>query len=312
MDKYEFTIDRELDGLRVDIAGAKAEVGLSRRKAKQIIDLGGCYINRKRVRIASKLVHVGDSVSFEYHEASVNKIKTSSFEFKSEDILFEDDTVIAINKPAGVPSQATRTQAVFHVVALLEKFMKTRDGSVGRLDLVHRLDKETTGVLLIAKGKTNFTFYSNLFRDRKVTKVYHALSYGVIDKKFELENILSPISKNSGRVSIVGSLKNGKTAKTKFSLLEAFNGDYSLVKCMPYTGRSHQLRVHLDSVGNSIVGDKVYGDKRKAKGAFSDLTYSHHFLHAYSLTFPLKNGGAMTVCADYPKNFSEFISKIRG
>ena len=96
-------------------------------------------------------------------------------------------------------------------------------------------------------------------------------------------------------------------------LIKSLNGEYSLVKCMPYTGRSHQLRVHLDSVGNAIVGDKVYGEKRrKSKISFSDLTYSHHFLHAYSLTFPLKNGGAMTVCADYPKNFNDFVSKIRG
>ena len=292
----------------MDIAAAKAEVGLSRRKAKQIIDLGGCYINRKRVRIASKLVNVGDSVSFEYHEASVSKIKSSSFEFKAEDILYEDETVLAINKPPGVPSQATRTQAVFHVVALLEKYLKARDGKVGRLDLVHRLDKETTGVLLIAKGKANFSFYSNLFRDRKVTKVYHAIAYGCVDKKFEIENILSPI-KNSGRVSIVGSLKNGKTAKTKFSLLDELNGEYCLVKCMPHTGRSHQLRVHLDSVGNAIVGDKVYGDNRRKKDS---LSFSHHFLHAYSLTFPLKNGGAMTVCAKYPKNYEEFLSKVRG
>ena len=182
MDKYEFTVTKDLDGLRVDIAASKAEVGLSRRKAKQIIDLGGCYINRKRVRIASKLVHVGDSISFEYHEASVSKIKSSNIEITDADILFEDETVIAINKPAGVPSQATRTQAVFHVVALLEKYLKNRDSKVGRLDLVHRLDKETTGVLLIAKGKANFTFYSNLFRDRKVTKVYHAITYGLVDK----------------------------------------------------------------------------------------------------------------------------------
>ena len=99
----------------------------------------------------------------------MSKIKSSSFEFKAEDVLYEDETVLAINKPPGFP-EATRTQAVFHVVALLEKYLKARDGKVGRLDLVHRLDKETTGVLLIAKGKANFSFYSNLFRDRKVTR----------------------------------------------------------------------------------------------------------------------------------------------
>ena len=81
---------------------------------------------------------------------------------------------------------------------------------------------------------------------------------------------------------------------------------------MPFTGRSHQLRVHLDSVGKPIVGDKVYGGRGRDLGELSKLTFTHHFLHAYSLTFPLKNGGAMTVVAPYPKNFEEFLTKLRG
>ena len=106
--------------------------------------------------------------------------------------------------------------------------------------------------------------------------------------------------------------KNGKTAKTKFSQLELFDQGFSLVKCLPHTGRSHQLRVHLDSIGKPIVGDKVYGGRGKNLAGLEALTSSHHFLHAYSLTFPLKGGGAMTVVAPYPKNFEEFLSKIRG
>lgn len=310
MERHSINVSYRLNGMRLDHAIAEGIPGISRRRAKAIIDLGGAYLNKKRMRIASRAVRKGDLIDIEYN-AKLFDNKKAPVELHPEDILYSDDGVIVINKPAGLPSQPTRDQAVVHVLPLLTRLLESMGQAVPDLQLVHRLDKDTTGCLIIAKSKNFMTYLTDQFRDHKVEKVYHALSWGLSSRKaFEENCLLSAIQPGTGKVKVVKS--GGKPSRTFFKTLETFpETKLSLLECRPVTGRSHQIRVHLEKNDLPILGDKVYGEGKRHVLP-DEIRVSHQLLHSQSISFsPAPLMSPVTVTAPYPQSFSDILSALK-
>lgn len=308
MERYKIQVSYRLNGMRMDHAVAESIPGMSRRRAKAIIDTGGVYLNRKRIRVASRTVGKGDQIEVEYNPDLFQLKTKQKLALNPEDILYQDAELIVINKPAGLPSQATRDQAILHVIPVLEKLLTSLEQVPGDLQLVHRLDKDTTGCLIIARNKAAMTFLTEQFRSKTLDKTYHALCWGLVAGDFEETCHLSAIQANTGRVKAMRS--GGKFSHTRFSVLRTFpHLQVSLVSCKPITGRSHQIRVHLEKNNHPIVGDKVYGDasQRPLPPAIEEVV-THQLLHAHTISFERPgNGQKLTVTAPYPQTFAQFM-----
>jgi len=311
MQTHNFTVAPPSSGKRLDVYLVEAGLGLSRRRIRQIIDVGGVYVNKRRIRIASRQVQTGDKVRVEYSEAGLKQLRTQKVTLKQEDLILERPGLFVINKPPGLPSQATLDQTIMHVVPALAAVLTERGDAAGRkLILVHRLDKETSGVMLVADGAKAATWLTEQFRERKIKKTYLAICYGIPKQTSFTESAhLSEIDKRTGDVRPVHA--GGRTAVTHFRLL-AKNPELglSLLQCNPETGRSHQIRVHLQMNGLPLVGDKRYrvpGTKELAP-ALADLTAVHHFLHAFALdVVPGPGEEHLVVTGQPPERFARFL-----
>lgn len=297
-----------VDGMRLDLVWVELDVGLSRRKIRQIIDVGGAYHNKKRVRIASRVLKTGDEISLQFNMDALKALKKHDVEFVQDDILYYDDDLVVVNKPPLMPSQATRDQSIMHVETCLKKLYEEKKG-FNNFYICHRLDKETSGVLVVARHKQANAFVMDQFKQKTTSKHYLALCAGIPEKSnFEVKCYLSSIQKNTGMVNVVNS--GGKGSYTKFELL-AFNEKHrvSLIACYPETGRSHQLRVHLQSVSLPILGDKKYGHgiSKQFPDSITKHLATHHMLHAYELSFRSFDKNNLDIFAPLPKSFQECL-----
>ncbi|MCI4667068.1 MAG: RluA family pseudouridine synthase [Bacteroidia bacterium] len=225
-------------------------------------------------------------------------------------ILFEDEDIILINKPLNVASLDDKSQQNIHFLA------KEYDND---LRLCHRLDKNTSGVLLLCRKDENYRNISIQFEKRKVKKTYHTIVGGV--HRFDQLEVDLPIYVSTNKkVSI--SHANGKPSKTIFETNLAFR-NYTLINCYPVSGRMHQIRVHLSAISCPIVGDSLYGGedillsnlKRNYKYSMrkEERPVNHgYMLHAHELNFTHpQSGEAMSVAAPYPKNFETTLKILR-
>ena len=184
-------------------------------------------------------------------------------ELTIEDIIFEDRDLIAINKPSGLPTQKTQNPDKKNLVDELSKLLTRRDKKVPYLALHHRLDAGTSGSILLAKSKSINSGLSDLFQNRKIKKTYLAVADNFQRKElaphWTVENHLK--SYRQGAFKKSKSAKTGLEAKTEFKILERW-GKYLFLECKPYTGRLHQIRVHLSEMKLPIMGDFLYNRKR--------------------------------------------------
>lgn len=309
MEHIEITVRGSLVGKRLDLA-LSAHSKISRRRAKAIIDKGSVFINGRRQRIASKALIFGDQVSFAMEPAA----KKKPLKIDKHHILFHQNGVIAINKPSGLPTQASKKTDRLQVLPLLKSYFLHEGYDYPELTLVHRLDKETSGVLLLAENPDVASSLMQQFRDCSIRKTYHALCYGQANQDFEVQCKLTSINPQTGMVKV--SQKSGKSSETVFTRAEYFKDkNVSLVHCFPKTGRSHQLRAHLAHVHNPILGDKVYGNiNRRQSEVLSSLLAEHHYLHARLLEFRVpgvEGGKTVKVKAPYPETWQSILSELR-
>ncbi len=234
--------------------------------------------------------------------------KQPRFDFR-DSILFEDDDYVLVNKPPFISSLEDRHERV-NVLNVARQYIKTAQ-------LCHRLDKDTSGVLVIAKNPEAYRHMSIQFEKRTVVKVYHAVVDGIHNFKETLVD--EPILKlDDGVVKL--SRRDGKPAKTYFTSLKSYR-HHTLVECRPVTGRMHQIRIHLASQKASITGDETYGGKpfllsevkRKfnlKKGTEEASFMKRMALHAYSLEFNNMAGERKVVQAPYPRDFQALIRQL--
>jgi 23S rRNA pseudouridine955/2504/2580 synthase len=227
-------------------------------------------------------------------------------------ILFENEEYIVINKPPHVATINERTaDKSVSILRMAKEY--SFDAQVA-----HRLDKETSGVLAIAKNPEAYRHLAMQFEHREVTKRYHAVANGVHD--FDSISVFLPIAPLKDGTAVKIDRQKGKAAETIFFTLKAFK-KHTLVECLPITGRMHQIRVHLQCLKAPIVCDPTYGGKDiylselkkdyKLKQETDELPIMHRVaLHAYSLTFKLMNGDPITVEAPYPKDFGVLVKLL--
>lgn len=311
--KIDCTIGPQQEGMRLDLALVAIKAGdFSRRKIRAIIDVGGCYINGKRVRMASKPVRTGDRITLQYSEGALKEQKKSNYTITAADILFHESDLIGVNKMAGVPAQATLDQSVNHLGAYLSKYLQ-ENRITGKSPMpVHRLDKDTTGVMMFALTPKTMDFLTDQFKEKTVRKTYIAVCFGTPEvRKFEVNCFLSPIDKKTGNVTSIRS--GGRPSHTAFEVM-ATNEKLGicLMRCHPTTGRSHQIRVHLTNSGLPIVGDKRYGGQgnpsRRLSEVLQEQASHHHFLHALELEFTMQNGAKKKLSAPLPELMISFLN----
>jgi len=279
---------------RLDIALTGQLSEMSRRKIRRIIDTGGCYLNKKRVRVASRLVSDGDKIKL-YPE---NSKKTTISPMTKKDIVFKNDDYMVVCKPRFLPSQETRSDSKVHLSSWVADFFPELKS---KLKLVHRLDIETSGLMILALNTKTQKYFFELFKSRDIQKEYEALCFGTVFwKSKSVIDYLSKISQSTGKVKIMTS-DDGLLAKTYFEILKQKDG-YVHMNCQPTTGRSHQLRIQLENQGLPIVGDKKYGDSA-VKGKAGSL-----YLHAKKLTFIDNKKVERTFKIDVPSYWE--LSKI--
>jgi RluA family pseudouridine synthase len=240
--------------------------------------------------------------------SNLKTLKTPKFDLK-ENILFEDNDFFLVNKPPFLSTLEDRHDKV-NLLALAREY--SDDAQV-----CHRLDKDTSGVLAIAKNPEAYRHMSMQFEKRQVNKIYHAVVDGI--HKFENQLVDLPILKaDDGVVKI--SKKEGKPAQTYFTSLKSYRF-HTLVECRPVTGRMHQIRIHLATLQASITGDDVYGGKpfllsqikRKfniKKGTEEESFMKRMALHAFSLEFQDLGGVDRKIEAAYPKDFNAMIRQL--
>lgn len=231
------------------------------------------------------------------------------------DILYKDGDVLIINKPAGIlvhgvygRDGAKHTEETL-VDWLLEHYPEIEGvgdvlsgGTIERAGIVHRLDRETSGVMVIAKNQDAFRFLKNQFQSREVKKTYEALVWGRLKNKSGV--IDKPISIKGGSVKrTVFKGKMTREAVTRYEVVKEFRGGdgMTLLKVIPKTGRTHQVRVHLNSIGHPVVGDKIYGKKKIPE------KLERHFLHAESLELVLPSRKNIKVTTDLPNELESFL-----
>jgi 23S rRNA pseudouridine1911/1915/1917 synthase len=285
----EFIVSPAQSNARIDMFLSSVLPDVSRRKIRQILDVGGCYVNNKRMHIASRQVKSGDKVRVEFNLEALSKTRQKAFILRDEDILHDEKNLIAINKPPGLPSQATRDQDVMHAEVCLRRWLKSSDRAKGSVILLHRLDKETSGILLFATSNEVSAWVTDQFRDKRIKKTYWAICFGLpTEPNFKVECYLSAIDKKTGKVSPVRS--GGKQSRTEFvTRYKCEELNISLIECYPETGRSHQIRVHLSMAGFPILGDKKYGDGsgRGLRKDVLEIATFHHMLHARAIEVPM-------------------------
>lgn len=211
------------------------------------------------------------------------------------DILYEDDNIVAVNKPVGVSSISENDLNLQTIHSLLqEKFSQ-------KIFIVHRIDKEVSGILLFAKNSVAHKYLNNLFARRSIKKNYTALVWGVIEN--QSGRIDKPIREfGSGRMGVDEA--KGKRSITDFKVIERYN-EFTLLDVSIITGRRHQIRVHLYSIGHPVVGDLRYGDF-KIQNQFPRL-----MLHASRIEFPLLNKSLKIIESPLPENFSKFVDVLK-
>lgn len=286
--------DRSSSGERLDIFLARA-LGASRKAVKRALDGGQVFVDGRTVRRAGHLLAGGETVAATLDEAP------SQMQTVAPSVLFRDDHLLALAKPPGLPSHPTVAggpNALDWATDLLRG-----EGRQTPPILLHRLDADTSGLLLFALTAESNRTLSRAFADREVEKIYLALVAGSPPDQFAVANFLRPGRR--GRVEAVRS--GGQPAETFFRTLSRGPG-FSLVEARPKTGRTHQIRVHLAGEGYPLLGDVLYGGPTAISVEGRTLTASRHLLHAFRLAFRHPaTGETLTLEAPVPEDFAIFL-----
>ena len=306
------TVDEESAGQRLDNFLLRHLKGVPKTHVYRIIRTGEVRINKGRAS-ADTRVQTGDLVRMPPVRVSTPSPDAPVAPGREFPILFEDEQMLAIDKPAGVAVHGGSGVSF----GVIEQLRQARPGA-RMLELVHRLDRDTSGVLLVAKKRSALTRLQDQFRDRETGKTYLALVKGqwptnkkVIDLPLQRYLLPSGVGEGERRVRIAH--KDDANAQRAITLVRVARlvGDYSLLEVTIKTGRTHQIRVHLASQGYPIVGDDKYGDFELNK-RMSAEGLKRMFLHAWRLQFVHPQlGKPQTLQADLPPELQQFIDHVQ-
>ncbi|MGN1116329.1 MAG: RluA family pseudouridine synthase [Candidatus Ornithomonoglobus sp.] len=297
MDELTITVDTA--GIRLDkYIADNSEI--SRSFAAKLAEEGKITVNGKAADKKTKL-KAGDEIIIEIPEPETLKAQPQDIPL---DIVYEDDYVIVVNKPQGmVVHPAPGNPDGTLVNGLLCHCSLSSINGVIRPGIVHRIDKDTSGLLIVAKTNEAHEALSAQLKERKALRKYNCLVNGNI--KEDSGTVNKPIGRHPTDRKKMAVIAGGRDAVTHFNVLERF-GQYTLVECVLETGRTHQIRVHMASIGHSIVGDPVYGAKKERFKTNGQL------LHAKTIGFiHPATGELMEFDSELPRYFTEILDRLR-
>lgn len=288
----------EMQNGRLDKVCSEIFSDYSRSQIKQLLDGGNITVNGKTEKAKYK-VKSGDLIRLEEPETKTLELRPENIPL---DIVYEDDDVIVINKPQGmVVHPAPGHDEHTLVNALLYHCPLSTINGTFRPGIVHRIDKDTSGLLMVAKNDKSHRSLAKQLKDKTNIREYVALVHGRIAE--DEGTINAPIGRSLKDRKKQAVVKDGRNAVTHFEVLKRYR-DYTLVKCILETGRTHQIRVHMKYIGHPLVGDPLYGPKKTIKG-------NGQFLHAGKLGFVHPTTGKLLIFeAPLPKIFQECLEKL--
>ena len=288
-----YTVNENEKGIRVDkYISTKEE--LSRMTIQRMIENGSILVNNNKVKVSYK-VNLNDKISIQKEELKEAVIEAEDIPL---DIIYEDNDIVVVNKQKGLVVHPGNGNTSGTLVNALMAHCKDSLSGIGgeiRPGIVHRIDKDTSGLLIVAKNDKSHISISEQIKEHKVKKIYRALVRGHI--KEESGTINMPISRNINDRTKMAVNKNGKEAITHFNVLKKYE-NYTYIEVNIETGRTHQIRVHMAQIGYPIVGDIVYSNGKNPFGVVGQM------LHSYKLEFihPI-TGKKMELCAPLPKDY---------
>ena len=288
-------------GKRLDIYIAENFNELSRTMIKKLIESNNILVNDKSEKVSYK-VQANDNISIDVPEAKETKLKAQEIPL---DIIYEDSDIIVVKKPKGMvvhPAKGNPDGTLVNAILSICKNSLSGIGGELRPGIVHRLDKDTSGLIIVAKNDKAHINMSEQIKERNVKKTYIALVRGNVPE--EEATINMPIGRSTKDRKKMAVTKNGKQAITHFKVLKRYS-KYTLLEIKIETGRTHQIRVHMAEIGYPVVGDAVYSNGKNEFGIEGQM------LHAYKLEFmhPITNKH-MELTAPLPQYFEEILKKL--
>ena len=300
MEKIKLTAH---SNVRCDTYIAENVPFVTRSFAKHLFESGAVTVNGKQVKASFKLSE-GDKIELELPEPKPLEAKAQNIPL---DIVYEDDDVLVIDKPRGMvvhPAAGNEDGTLVNAVLYHCGGKLSGINGVLRPGIVHRIDKDTTGLLVVAKNDNAHLSLTNQLSDRSLSRTYYAIVHGNITE--DSGTVSAPVARSEhDRKKMAVTHKNGKEAVTDFTVLERF-GKYTLVRCKLRTGRTHQIRVHMRHIGHPILGDKTYGVKKE------EFSLSGQLLHAGEIGFiHPRTGEHVSFTSPLPVDFKDTLDKIR-
>lgn len=298
----EFTVDDAEKNERLDLFLAKAAPDLSRSRIQKLVEGGLATVAGKAARSSYK-VQPGDRVTLTVPAPAPVEVAPETIPV---DILYEDESVVVVNKPRGMVVHPAAGNWRGTLVNALLGHCDDLSGIGGevRPGIVHRLDKDTSGVMVVAKSDAAHASLARQIKDRTAGRKYLAVVHGNLQAETGLIDAAIGRSRLDRKKMAVDS-EHGREARTRFRVIERF-GDYTLVECRLETGRTHQIRVHMAHIGHPVVGDPKYGPRRVP------FAIAGQALHSAELVFrhPL-SGATMTLTAPLPADMQEILRILR-
>lgn len=303
----EYFVDGEVGEMRADKLFASVIEDVSRARLQKAFDSGQVSFEGEVIDKRFKIRHSG------WLRATLEKVSADEVpEGKAIplDVVYEDDTIIVINKSSGMvthPGNGTGEDTLVHALLYHCKGALSSVGMPERPGIVHRLDKETSGLIVVAKTDLAHHTLAKDFSQRNVKKRYLALVSGV--PKVRSGTCLERIGRHPTYRTKMSVQPKGREAHTDWKTLEIFEKKASLIECSIHTGRTHQIRVHMQNLGFPLLGDKLYGFR---SNRFKDLPIDRIFLHATQLSFKHPATGESLVFSEaIPKDFLDLMNALK-
>ncbi len=314
-------VEDHKNGQRVDQFISSVKKNISRTRVKNLILNKKLKINDVIITDPSKRTNINDHIYLEIPEPKKASLKAYNFQL---DIIYEDDDLIIVNKPAGIsihPGAGDHDKTLVNALINYDNKNLSNIGDELRPGIIHRIDKDTSGLVVVAKNNLTHEKLSIQFSKHTIKRVYQALIWGKLRPQTGRIETLITRSKKNRQLMEVG-LTKGKRAVTNYKTLEVFENKntptFSLIECKLETGRTHQIRVHMSYKGNNILGDKKYKKKFKQfKNIDNDLkkkllNLDRQFLHASTLGFDHpKDERKIEFTSKLPTNLQNILKKLR-
>lgn len=304
LNTFEFIVEEDRKGTRLDVVLSLVIEEASRSHLQKLIDIGRVEVNGEIAGTKNYKVKAGDAVRITIPEPVHLNVKPEDIPI---DIVFEDEDVLVVNKPKGMvvhPAAGNYTGTLVNAILYHCKSLSSINGVI-RPGIVHRIDKDTSGLLMIAKNDAAHRSLAEQLASHTITRAYRAIVYHNFQE--DTGTVNAPIGRDPrNRLKMAVTQLHSKEAVTHYKVLQRF-GSFTYIEARLETGRTHQIRVHMAHINHPLLGDAVYGPKKKVLGVETQM------LHAKLLGFHHpKTGGYMEFDSPLPQEFINVIKKLGG